>query len=167
MPFNGGHGSLRVLQGLVIIGVIADTHGLLRPSAVAALQRSDAIVHAGDIGTPEVIDALRAIAPVTAVRGNVDLTWAVALPDTAELRLAGRRLLVLHDLKTLLSDPGIEGYAVVVSGHSHQPRISRRGGVLYVNPGSAGPRRFRLPIAVARIEVSPDSVEASIVGLTE
>jgi len=152
---------------LKIIGVISDTHGLLRPSAAAALQGCDVIVHAGDIGNPEVLQALRGLAPVTAVRGNVDAGWAKKIPESAELMVEGRRILVLHNLAALECDPSAEGFEIVISGHSHRPRIERRDSVLYVNPGSAGRRRFRLPIAVARIEVSAESVEARIVELAE
>ena len=150
---------------MAIVGVISDTHGLLRRSAVAALVGSDAIVHAGDIGRPEVLEGLRAIAPLVAVRGNVDLDWARALPDTVQLTVAGRRLLVLHDLKEIDLDPKRVGFNVVVSGHSHVPKVEWRDGVLYVNPGSAGQRRFRLPVAVARIEFASQSIEARIVEL--
>jgi putative phosphoesterase len=150
---------------MTIIGVIADTHGLLRPSALAALAGSDAIVHAGDIGDPVVLDGLRAIAPVTAVRGNVDLQWARDLPDRATLALEARRILVLHDLKDLAIDTGHARFDVVVSGHSHVPKVEWREAVLYVNPGSAGRRRFRLPVAVARIELRPQSIEAHILEL--
>ena len=146
-----------------IIGVISDTHGLLRPAASAALQGCDAIVHAGDIGRPEVLEALAAIAPLTAVRGNVDLAWAVDLPDRAEIGIAGRRIYVLHNLDSLDIDPSAAGYDVVISGHSHAPGIERKDGVLYVNPGSAGPRRFRLPISVARVEIGSASVAARII----
>ena len=151
--------------GVTIVGVISDTHGLLRRSAVAALAVSDSIVHAGDIGRPEVLEGLRAIAPLVAVRGNVDLDWARALPDTVQLTVAGRRLLVLHDLKEIDLDPKRAGFDVVVSGHSHVPKVEWRDGVLYVNPGSAGQRRFRLPVAVARIEFTSQSIEARILEL--
>ena len=150
---------------VTIVGVISDTHGLLRRSAAEALAGSDSIVHAGDIGRPEVLEGLRAIAPLVAVRGNVDLDWAHALPDTVQLTVAGRRLLVLHDLKEIDLDPKRTGFDVVVSGHSHVPKVEWRDGVLYVNPGSAGQRRFRLPVAVARIEFTSQSIEARIVEL--
>lgn len=151
---------------VTVVGVIADTHGLLRESALAALQGSDVILHAGDIGNPAVLEGLRALAPVTAIRGNVDLEWAAALPDAATLTVQGQRVLMLHDLKQLASDPRVEGIAVVVSGHSHRPNLGRRHGVLFVNPGSAGPRRFKLPIAVARLEIAPDSVQAKILEIS-
>ena len=146
------------------LGIISDTHGLLRPEAVAALQGVDALVHAGDIGKPEVLDALREIAPLTAIRGNVD-RWATDLPDTEVLQIEGRRLLVLHDLGDLDLDPKAAGYDAVISGHSHQPRISFDDDVLYLNPGSAGPRRFKLPIALARLELSPTALKPEIVEL--
>lgn len=150
-----------------VVGVISDTHGRLRASAIAALQGCDAIVHARDIGRPQVLDSLRAIAPLTVVRGNVDLAWAHELPDRATLEIAGRHVLVLHNLKELELDPKRAGFDVVVSGHSHRPVVEWRDGVLYVNPGSAGRRRFKLPIAVARIEFQADRMEARILDLAE
>jgi putative phosphoesterase len=147
-------------------GVISDTHGLVRPEALAALRGLDAILHAGDVGGPDVLDALAALAPVTAVRGNNDRgAWARRLPLTAEVAAGGLRLLLLHDLQELAVDPAAAGYAAVVSGHSHRPGQQVRGGVLYLNPGSAGPRRFRLPVAVARIEVAGGRVSVEIVEL--
>ncbi|HEX3176965.1 MAG TPA: metallophosphoesterase family protein [Methylomirabilota bacterium] len=148
------------------IGVISDTHGLVRPQALTALAGAELIVHAGDIGGPEVLDALRAVAPVVAVRGNNDRgPWAAALPETDVVETGGRSLYVLHDVKALDLDPRAAGFAAVIAGHSHQPRIERRDGVLYLNPGSAGPRRFRLPIAVARLDVDANGIEAEIVAL--
>lgn len=148
------------------IGVISDTHGLLRHEAVGALQGCVCIVHAGDVGKSEVLDGLRASAPqLVAVCGNIDAKWQHALPARAEFEVAGRRIFVLHDLHTLGFDPARRGFDVVVSGHSHQPMIERRDGVLYVNPGSAGPRRFRLPVSVARVHVSRSVLEAEIVTL--
>lgn len=133
------------------IGLISDTHGLLRPEAVKSLQSSDLIIHAGDAGKPEVLEALRRIAPVIAVRGNVDRgPWAESLPVTA---VADPGILVIHDLHELKTDPAAAGHRAVVSGHSHRPASFERAGVLYVNPGAAGPRRFRLPVSVARIEI--------------
>ena len=152
--------------GGAVAGVISDTHGLLRRSAVAALAGSDAIVHTGDIGRPEVLEGLRAIAPVVAVRGNVDRGWAKALPETTQVDIAGRRILLLHNLTELEIDPSAAGIDVVIAGHSHRPKIETRDGVLYVNPGSAGPRRFTLPIAVAQIEITERSVEAQIIELS-
>lgn len=152
-------------RSVTTLGVISDTHGLLRESAIAALQGADLIVHAGDIGKRDVLEALRELAPVVAVRGNVDLHWARDLPDAADLEVAGRRIHVLHDLKQLEVDGSRRAFDVVVSGHSHVPKVQRRDGLLYVNPGSAGPRRFRLPIAVARMEVSARGIDAHIVEL--
>jgi putative phosphoesterase len=144
------------------IGIISDTHGLLRPEAERRLAGVDHIVHAGDIGRPEIIDTLRRIAPVTAIRGNVDSgEWAREYPDTTLLRLAGKSIYVLHDLKTLQADPGAD-IDVIVSGHSHVPKIERVGGVVYVNPGSAGPRRFKLPITLATLEVTSDGIRPEI-----
>ena len=148
------------------IGVISDTHGLVRPEALRALAGADLIVHAGDVGGPEVLDALRAVAPVVAVRGNNDRgPWAAALAETEVVETDGRSLYVLHDLKTLDLDPRAAGFDAVIAGHSHQPRIERRDGVLYLNPGSAGPRRFRLPIAVAELAIDGTVVRARIVEL--
>lgn len=151
--------------GVVHVGLISDTHGKLRAEALAALRGCDVILHAGDVGRPEVLDGLRELTPrVIAVRGNVDGEWAAGLPEVAEVDIAGRRILLLHDVKQLSVAPPA-GIDVVVSGHSHQPRIERRDGVLYVNPGSAGPRRFKLPAALARLAISPAGIEASIIEL--
>jgi putative phosphoesterase len=134
------------------IGVISDTHGLLRPGALAALRGSDHILHAGDIGDRAILAALAAIAPVTAVRGNNDRdAWADDLPETVLVDLAGTRVRVIHDVNTLAA--AADTAAVIISGHSHRPSLAHRGGVLYLNPGSAGPRRFSLPVALARLEV--------------
>ena len=134
------------------VGLISDTHGLVRPEALAALAGSAHIIHAGDIGVPAVLEALARIAPVTAVRGNNDLgPWAGGLRERETLEIAGTRIYVIHDLAQLELDPAAAGIDVVVSGHSHRPAKERHGGALYVNPGSAGPRRFKLPIAVARL----------------
>ena len=149
-----------------MIGLISDTHGLLRPEAVAALQGASQIIHAGDAGAPEVLDALRAIAPVSVVRGNVDRgDWAQALPATLIVEADGVLLYCLHDLGDLDLDPASAGFAAVISGHSHQPRIERRGGVLYINPGSAGPRRFSLPITLVRLHLGGGQLEAELVTL--
>jgi putative phosphoesterase len=148
------------------VGLIADTHGLLRAEAVRALQGSELIVHAGDVGKPAVLEALRAVAPVTAVRGNVDRgPWAQALPAREALQIGRVWVYVLHDLQTLDLLPEATGFQVVVSGHSHQPSIRERNGVLFVNPGSAGPRRFNLPVTVAVMLVQDASVEARVVRL--
>ena len=136
------------------IGVISDTHGLLRPEATRALRGSALIVHAGALGTPDLLDSLRAIAPVIAVRGNNDRgAWARALRETETVELDGARLHVVHDVKELAIDPAARGIDVVIAGHSHRPSLVRREGVLFLNPGSAGPRRFSLPIALARLDV--------------
>lgn len=144
------------------IGIISDTHGLLRPEAERGLTGVDHIIHAGDIGRPEIVDALRRIAPVTAIRGNVDSgEWARDYPDTNLVRLAGKSIYVLHDLKTLKAERGA-GIDVIVSGHSHVPKIDTVGRVLYLNPGSAGPRRFKLPITLATLEITPDGMRPEI-----
>lgn len=149
------------------IGVISDTHGLLRPEVVEALRGSRLIVHAGDVGNPEILPQLREIAPVIAVRGNVDRgPWAEVLPPTEVVDLDPVFLYVLHDLHELDLDPAAAGMRVVITGHSHQPKLEERGGVLYLNPGSAGPRRFKLPVTVARLWVHEGEVEAEIVELT-
>jgi putative phosphoesterase len=149
-----------------LVGVISDTHGLLRPEAVEALKGSELIVHAGDIGGPEVIEALRAIAPVVAVRGNNDRgRWAEELPLYDAVEVGATYLYVLHDLKELDLSPEAAGFRVVVSGHSHKPLAEERRGVLYLNPGSAGPRRFKLPVTVARLNVNGDDATAEIVNL--
>ncbi len=147
------------------VGVISDTHGLVRPEALAALRGCAAIVHAGDIGKPEVLEKLRELAPLTAIRGNVD-TWASDLPDTAVLTFEGLRFYVIHDLKTLELDPRAAGFAAVIAGHSHVPKAETRDGVLYLNPGSAGPRRFKLPISVATLRISPHGLEPELITLT-
>lgn len=148
------------------VGVISDTHGLLRPEAKAFLRGSDFIVHAGDIGDASVLTELAAIAPVTAVRGNNDQgKWAEAVAEFEVLQVGELLLYVLHDLSELDLDPVAAGFRIVVSGHSHRPSIEERGRVLYLNPGSAGPRRFKLPIAIAELEISRDSVRARIVEL--
>ena len=148
----------------VTIGVVSDTHGLVRPQVLATLRGCDAIVHAGDVGKPEVLEQLAFLGPLTAIRGNVD-KWAVDLPDTAVLTLAGKRFYVIHDVKDLALDPRAAGFAAVISGHSHVPKSETRDGVLYVNPGSAGPRRFKLPVAVAKIRVHRETVAAELIVL--
>ena len=151
----------------VRIGVISDTHGLLRPEAVRALRASALIVHAGDIGTPDVLAALRAIAPVVAVRGNNDRgAWARPLRDAETVEVAGVRVHVVHDVKELGGDGATPDVDVVIAGHSHRPGIARRDGVLFLNPGSAGPRRFSLPITIARLSVRGGRARARIVPLT-
>lgn len=153
------------------LGLISDTHGLLRPQAVEALRGCAHILHAGDIGLrgerTSILEELARIAPLTAVRGNNDHgDWAEVLPDTAQLEFGGIRIHVLHILGELRIDPLAEGVKVVVSGHSHQPRIETRDGVLYVNPGSAGPRRFRLPVCVGRLWVAGGEPKAELIELS-
>ena len=141
------------------IGIISDTHGLLRPEAIKQLAGADHIIHAGDIGAPEVIEGLRRIAPITAIRGNIDVgEWAKDYPDSELVVLGGRSLYVLHNLKEIKLDPAGSGFDVIISGHSHRPRIETKTGVLYLNPGSAGPRRFKLPIAVAILVLSDQAI---------
>jgi hypothetical protein len=137
------------------IGLISDTHGLLRPEALSALQGSELILHAGDVGQPEILDALRAIAPVVAIRGNVDSgSWASALPATEAVETERAFIYMLHDVNALDLDPVAAGFHIVLSGHSHKPAHSLRAGVLYINPGSAGPKRFNLPTTIARLDLS-------------
>jgi len=148
------------------IGVISDTHGLLRLEAVESLQGSDLILHAGDVGDPRVLDGLRAIAPTIAVRGNVDTAaWAQSLPLTEVVEAGPLHLYMLHDLSRLDLNPKAAGFAAVIYGHSHRPAAEVRNGVLYLNPGSAGPRRFSLPIAVARLRVVGARLTQEIVEL--
>jgi len=150
----------------ITLGVISDTHGLLRPEAVDALRGSDRILHAGDIGAPEILEALAKIAPVTAVRGNVDTaSWARALPQTEVVEAGGVSIYILHDLGQLDLKPEAAGFRVVVYGHSHQPKMEEKNGVLYFNPGSAGPRRFRLPVSVGRLTIVAGKVRAQLVEL--
>jgi uncharacterized protein len=147
----------------VLIGLISDTHGLLRPQVRGALDGVSRILHGGDVGGPEILDALRTIAPVDAVRGNNDRgPWAATLPLSLTLELAGMRLHLLHDLAELAPDPAAAGIQAVITGHSHRPAILERDGVLYVNPGSAGPRRFRLPVTVARLWLTDGRARAEI-----
>lgn len=149
-------------------GVISDTHGLLRAEALDLLRGSRHIVHAGDIGGPEILRQLAELAPLTAVRGNNDHgPWAEALPEALTLDLEGLRIHVLHDLAELAIDPAAAGVRVVIAGHSHKPAVQERGGVLYLNPGSAGPRRFRLPIAVAELWVEGEQVSVRVIELTD
>jgi hypothetical protein len=151
---------------MAIIGVISDTHGLLRPEAVAALRGSDFIVHAGDVGRPEILEGLGAIAPVTVVRGNVDRGgWAQAIPKTEVLEAGGACIYVVHILAELDLKPEAAGMNVVVYGHSHTPKQEMKNGVLFFNPGSAGPRRFKLPVTVGRLTVRGGSVRGEIIVL--
>ena len=150
---------------MTLVGIISDTHGLLRPQALAALNGSDLILHAGDIGSPAILERLRDIAPVTAVRGNVDAQWTLQLPLTQSIIVAGRVLYMIHDRSQLALHPAPDGAAVVVSGHSHKAVTETRDGVLYLNPGSAGPRRFRLPVTLARLRIAAARIEPEIVPL--
>jgi uncharacterized protein len=145
-----------------LIGLISDTHGLLRPQALRALEGSDLIVHAGDVGDPKILEELKALAPVFAVRGNVDTDpWARALPETEIVEIDPVTMYVLHDVQALDLDPAAAGFHIIVSGHSHKPVRTEQDGVLFLNPGSAGPRRFNLPVTVARLYLheSPWKVE--------
>ena len=148
------------------VGLISDTHGLLRPQALAALEGSDYIVHGGDIGDPEILAQLRAIAPLTVVRGNNDRApWAIDIPDTAILEIGATTIFAVHDIATLPIDPVAAGVQVIVYGHSHSPAATWRDGILYINPGSAGPRRFKLPVSVAELLVDGPSLTARVVQL--
>ena len=150
----------------MILGVISDTHGQLRPEAVQALRGSDRILHAGDVGASEILDTLKHIAPVTAIRGNVDTgPWARALPETEVVEAGGLSIYMLHDLGRLDLEPEAAGFRAVVYGHSHQPKIAERNGVLYFNPGSAGPRRFHLPVSVGRLRITAGKVRAELMEL--
>jgi len=149
-----------------MIGVISDTHGLLRPEALEALQGSELILHAGDIGPSDIIEQLRGIAPVHVVRGNCDHgPWARTLPATEVVSTGGHDTYMIHDLGLLDLNPAAAGFAAVIYGHSHQPKIEQRDGVLYLNPGSAGPKRFSLPVSVAHLHVTADGLRADIVAL--
>jgi putative phosphoesterase len=155
-------GQYRVTDA-IRVGLISDTHGRLRPQALQALAGVDEIIHAGDIGGPEVIEGLRAVAPVHAVRGNNDRgPWAAGLPETLTLRLGGVGIHVLHDLKELGAGSGSAGLQVIVAGHSHRPSVIRREGVLLVNPGSAGPRRFKLPVTIGYLTLVRGCAAAEI-----
>ena len=148
------------------LGIISDTHGLLRPEAVTALQGSDTIVHAGDVGNEDILPALRDIAPVYAVRGNVDKgAWAQALPLTEAFEVEESAIYVYHGHLPIKLDPAAGGFNVVISGHSHQPLVEQRGSVLYVNPGSAGRKRFKLPVSLARLTVVGKDAEAELIYL--
>ena len=150
----------------MIVGLVSDTHGLLRPEALAALEGSDLIVHAGDVGDPGILERLRVLAPTWAVRGNVDTQpWAMTLPATDVVAAGALQLYVLHDLASLDLDPAAAGFAAVISGHTHRPAADVRDGVLYLNPGSAGPRRFTLPVCLARLHVSGGRLRHEFVDL--
>ncbi|BAN45978.1 metallophosphoesterase family protein [Metapseudomonas resinovorans] len=145
------------------IGLISDTHGLLRPQALAALQGCDHILHAGDIGKPEILDALRQLAPLTAVRGNNDQEpWARSIGEIEELWLGKTGIYLVHDQADIPADLGERGFAAVITGHSHKPLITQRAGLLHVNPGSAGPRRFKLPVSVGFLLIGNGEVKAEL-----
>ena len=151
---------------MLTIGVISDTHGLLRPQVTSQLAGVAHIIHAGDIGREGILDELRRVAPVTAIRGNIDTdSWARSYPEDITIEIDGGSIYVLHDLNELRFDPASRGIDVVISGHSHRPRIGTKAGVIYLNPGSAGPRRFSLPITLATLELSSTSVEPTIYEL--
>ena len=148
------------------IGVISDTHGLLRPEAINALRGSDHIIHAGDVGDPEILQSLQALAPVTAIRGNIDKErWAKKLPETEVAELAGFSIYVLHDLSKLDLKPEASGFRAVIYGHSHVPKQETRNGVLYFNPGSAGPKRFKLPICVGHLTIEGPEIRGEIIKI--
>jgi uncharacterized protein len=154
------------VKSSLLIGVISDTHGLLRPEAVAALHGSDHIIHAGDVGAPEILEELSRIAPVTAVRGNIDkAAWARKLPETEVVEIGGISIYILHDLARLDLKPEAAGFAAVISGHSHVPKQGVKNGVLYFNPGSAGPRRFKLPVSIGKLIVADERVRGELVRL--
>jgi len=149
-----------------IVGVISDTHGLVRPEAMAALKGVELIIHGGDIGKAEVLLSLSSIAPVCAIRGNNDRDgWAKKLPDVLKLQINGVRVQVIHDVNELESDPSAAGIHAVISGHSHKPTVIERDGVLFINPGSAGPRRFKLPVTVSKLRLGHKRVSAEIIEL--
>jgi uncharacterized protein len=149
-----------------LIGLISDTHGLVRPQALAALAGVDLIIHGGDIGKPDVLDSLKTIAPLIAIKGNVDRDgWAKSLPQTRALSVGDASIYIIHNVNELDFDPAARGYQVVISGHSHKPSVVSRDSVLFVNPGSAGPRRFKLPVAVGRLRLDGGHVKAEIVYL--
>jgi putative phosphoesterase len=150
----------------VIIGVISDTHGLVRPEAVELLRGSEHIIHAGDIGAPEIIPELEKIAPVTAIRGNVDTqTWAQSFAETEVVELGGLYFYVIHDANAIDLNPKAAGFAAVISGHSHKPKQELKDGVLYFNPGSAGPKRFTLPISVGRLTMDDGHLSGEILQI--
>ncbi len=151
----------------MLIGVISDTHGLLRPQAVEALRGSQLILHAGDIGKAEVLDGLAKLAPVRAVRGNIDRgKWADSLPETETVLAGGKKLYLLHDPAGLASNPPPAGVAAVITGHTHRPAHHNSGGILFFNPGSAGPRRFRLPVCIGKLEIRQGELCPEILVLT-
>ena len=159
-----GKKSLTLAHGK--IGLISDTHGLLRPEALIALKGCELIIHAGDIGKPEILIGLKEIAPVLAIRGNNDRElWAKNIPDVLQLRVNGVKLEVIHDVHDLADNALAAGFRAVISGHSHKPMVATRDDVLYINPGSAGPRRFKLPVAVALLRLRLAEISAKIIEL--
>jgi uncharacterized protein len=154
------------MPGPHLIGVISDTHGLLRPEAIRALQGCELIIHAGDVDKPEILSALRNTAPTVAVRGNVDQgPWVQGLPRTRSVEVGQIRLYVIHNLNELGIEPARKGFAAVISGHSHRPSIARKDGVLFLNPGGAGPKRFQLPATVALMRITDKRVAAELMPL--
>jgi uncharacterized protein len=150
----------------LLVGVISDTHGLLRPEAVEALRGSDRILHAGDVGDPKILEALARIAPVTAIRGNIDTEpWARTLPETEVVEGGKISIYMLHNLSQLDLKPEAAGFRVVLYGHSHKPNIAEKNGVLFFNPGSAGPRRFHLPVSVGRLIIQRTGVRAELIEI--
>jgi putative phosphoesterase len=151
---------------MITLGIISDTHGLLRPEAIAALRGSDRILHAGDVGKIEILETLAQIAPVTAIRGNIDTgSWARVLPATEIVEIGGVSIYMLHNLAQLDLKPEAAGFRVVIHGHSHHPKIEEKNGVLYFNPGSAGPRRFSSPVTVGRLTIEEKNVNAELIEL--
>ena len=149
-----------------MIGVISDTHGLLRPEAIEALRGVEHILHAGDVGDSSILDSLRSVAPVTAIRGNIDVDGPCSqLPATEVITLHGHTFYMLHDRHALDLDPGAAGFSAVISGHSHKPLVEWRNGVLYMNPGSAGPRRFSLPVSIGLLTIGADGLQPRLVTL--
>jgi putative phosphoesterase len=148
------------------VGVIADTHGLLRPEAIEFLKRCDLIVHAGDVGNPDILKELRSVAPIYAIRGNIDKgSWAKELPDKEVLEVGEKFLYLIHNIDDLDFDPAAADFDAVIFGHSHHPKSYKKDGVLYFNPGSAGPRRFKLPISIGKIIIKKDRLESEIITL--
>jgi putative phosphoesterase len=157
-----------MIRNVTAIGLISDTHGLLRDEALRVLEGSELIIHAGDVGNPEIIETLKSIAPVVAVRGNVDSeTWASALPETEVVETAAATIFVLHDVHMLDLNPAAAGFQIVVSGHSHKPSRTEQDGILYINPGSAGPRRFQLPVTVARLNLAKTPWKLEFIDLSD
>ena len=152
----------------MIIGVISDTHGLLRPEALEVLQGSQHIIHAGDVGDPLILERLAEVAPVTAVRGNIDKgAWAQKLPESNVLQVAGICIYILHEIDRLDLKPEAAGFAAVIYGHSHVPKQETKNGVLYFNPGSAGPKRFSLPISIGRLTIADGALKAEVIDLRD